>query len=239
MPERWQVMSDQLSLLEKSALTIDLERRSEYTQGKGWRIDDHHAQLPSEPPGEPLEHGSFRIAQEIMRSYQFPPPDLIVGIFRPDDPLERRVMLLEARFLWFRFVFGVRVTGVIDEQTPEEYTWGYSYATLDSHFERGEISFSITKNLASGEVDFRIKSFSRRGTIKNIFYRIGFWMFGRRLQLRFAQDSLLRMQKLIQEKLQSTTIPKPESAKSSPIKPVSEDPKAAEKLETLKTTGRT
>jgi hypothetical protein len=237
--ERWQIMSDQLSKLEGSALTIDLERRSEYTEGRGWRIDDHHGELPSETSGEPLEHGSFRIAQEIMRGYKFPPPDLIVGIFRPDDPLEKRVMLLEARFLWFRFLFGVRVTGVVDEHTPDEYTWGYSYATLDGHFERGEISFTITKNLVSGAIDFRIKSFSRRGTIQNIFYRIGFWMFGRRLQVRFAQASLLRMQKLVREQLHSTPSTVPESSKNPVIKPASQDPQAAEKLETLRTTGRT
>ncbi|WP_310395942.1 hypothetical protein [Hymenobacter sp.] len=42
-------------------------------------------------------------AQDVLRRYAFPPPDLITGIFAPDAPLENRVMVLRAQFLFFKF----------------------------------------------------------------------------------------------------------------------------------------
>ena len=232
MTERWQQLNQRLLQLEQANLTIDLERRSQYTATQGWRIDRHEAELPPEPRGAPLERGAFSVAQTMMRLYKFPPPDLITGIFRPDDQLERRVMLLEGRFLWFRFLFGVRVTAIMSTQTPTEYIWGYRYATLEGHFERGEIEFRVVKNAQTGAVKFCIESFSRTGTIKNILYRLGFWLFGRSLQLRFAKGSLRRMQRLVQEELANA--PKLEAAQSVPVTPAPKDSKAAEKLEELK-----
>jgi hypothetical protein len=205
-PENLDRYRSRLESLSKLGLNLDLERRSDYTAQAGWNVDQHEAELPPEPPGKPLEHGSFEAAKQIMREYRFPPPDLITGIFLPDQPLETRVMLLRARFLIFTFYFGVRVGGVTDttQDTPEgpEQIWGYNYATLEGHFERGQIEFSIYKRLATGEVGFRIHSFSRTGTITNIFYRVGFFLFGRALQRRFARQSLKRMQMLVKESLE-------------------------------------
>jgi hypothetical protein len=205
MPERWEQFHDRLGLLEKLKLNLDLERRHEYSEVGGWRIDRHEADLPSEPPGEPIANGSFEAAKSITGLYQFPPPDLITGIFRPDGSLEGRVMLLEARFLWFRFWFGVRITnvtdGIFETEAGRERQWGYSYATLEGHFERGQITFTVAKNLETGTVSFRITSFSQRGSIRNLFYRFGFWVFGRMLQERFVRESLSRMQLLVKEKL--------------------------------------
>ena len=205
MPERWEQFNDRLGTLEKLNFNLDLEHRHGYSEINGWRIDQHEVDLPSETPGEPVQNGSFRAAKSITALYQFPPPDLITGIFRPDGPLEGRVMLLEARFLWFWFFFGVRITqvtdGIFETQTGREQRWGYSYATLEGHFERGQITFTVAKNLETGGVSFRITSFSQRGRIRNLFYRLGFWLFGRTLQERFVRESLSRMQSLVQEKM--------------------------------------
>lgn len=194
-----------LIALTQLKLNLDLERHSEYTAQAGWNVDQHEAELPPEPPGEPTPHGSFRAAQQIAREYRFPPPELITGIFLPDQPLETRVMLLRARFLIFTFYFGVRVGGVTDtvQDAPQgqERVWGYNYATLEGHFERGQIEFSVHKRITTGQVAFRIRSFSRTGTITNVFYRIGFLIFGRALQRRFARESLRRMQMLVREAL--------------------------------------
>ncbi len=194
-----------LEALEAAKYNLDLERTSDYTAKAGWNIDQHQAELPPEAPGEPIPGGSFRAAQQIVREYRFPPPDLITGIFLPDQPLETRVMLLRARFLVFTFYFGVRIGGVKDElqDTPQgqERVWGYNYATLEGHFERGQIEFTVHKNLTSGAVSFQIHSFSRAGTISNPIYKIGFLIFGRALQRRFARESLRRMQVLVREAL--------------------------------------
>ncbi|RZK23681.1 MAG: DUF1990 family protein, partial [Hymenobacter sp.] len=146
----------------------------------------------------------FAAAQALLRRYTFPPPGLITGIFDPSVPLENRVMLLRARFLGFSFWFGVRVSGVTDEAarpTPAgpERVWGYGYRTLEGHFERGQIDFAIHKNLATGAVQFGIHAVSQTGHIRNPFYWLGFKLFGRGLQRRFARESLARMRRLVSQ----------------------------------------
>lgn len=233
MSEPWESHKHRLRALEKLPFNLDLARREEYTRQAGWRIDDYEALLPAELPGLPLENGSFQAAQSILRDYRFPPPDLITGIFYPNQPLQERIMLLRGRFLGFSFYFGVRVTGVIDElrETPsgKERVWGYSYATLEQHFEQGQIEFSIVKQLQSGAVRFKVHAFSRTGVIRNPFYRIGFRIFGRYLQRRFAQDSLRRMQQLVLEKLQTGALQSP----TVPVQAAAADPKADARLEDL------
>jgi hypothetical protein len=222
-----------LDALAKLKLNLDLERREEFTAANGWHLDHYEADLPAEAPGEPEESGSFRAAQTVLREYKFPPPDLITGIFVPDTPLEQRVMLLKARFLLFTFYFGVKVSGVVDERRGEgaaqERVWGYRYATLEGHFERGQIEFLIVKTLATGHVKFKISAFSKTGTIKNIFYRIGFALFGRRLQIRFSRDSLKRMQHLVAESLHTGRV----GGSTPPVQPASSEAGAQDKLEQL------
>jgi Domain of unknown function (DUF1990) len=231
MPERWEQFQDRLGSLEKLKLNLDLERRHGYSEVGGWRIDRHEADLPSEPPGEPIANGSFEAAKSIASLYQFPPPDLITGIFRPDGPLEGRVMLLEARFLWFQFWFGVRITnvtdGIFETEAGRERQWGYSYATLEGHFERGQITFTVAKHLETGAVSFRIASFSQRGSIRNLFHRFGFWVFGRMLQERFVRESLSRMQLLVNEKPVTGKVQSP----STPVTNGTGDSVIDEKLE--------
>jgi hypothetical protein len=189
------------SLLETYAHTkvnydVDAPEKDAAT---GWRLDDYATDLPSEPPGPAQTQGSFAAAVEVLRNYKFPPPGLITGIFAPGQPLENRVMVLRAQFLGLRFFFGVRVVDVVDEAsrtTPAgpEQVWGYGYRTLEGHFERGQIDFSIHKSLATGAVQFRIHAVSQKGTIRNPFY----W-----LQRRFARQSLRRMRWLVAEALAS------------------------------------
>ena len=222
-----------LDSLEKLGLNLDLERREDFTAANGWNLDHYEADLPSESPGEPLEGGSFRAAQTVLREYKFPPPNLITGIFVPDEPLERRVMLLRARFLGFTFYFGVKVNGVSDElregKSGQERVWGYRYATLEGHFERGQIEFLIVKNLQTGSVQFRIDAFSKTGLIRNPIYRLGFGLFGRHLQRRFARQSMLRMQTLVAHALKNGQV-----AGSTPqISSAQNNPEAQDKLEEL------
>jgi uncharacterized protein (UPF0548 family) len=77
--------------------------------------------------------------------------------------------------------------------------WGYGYRTLEGHFEKGQINFSVHKNLTTGAVHFRIQAMSQPGHIRNPFYWVGFKLFGRGLQRRFAHQSLARMRQLVAE----------------------------------------
>ena len=185
--------------------TIDLARRDSFVAAAGWHVDAREAPLPSELPGPPADDGPFAAACAIVAQYSFPPSRLIRGRFDPAAPLANRAMLLTARYLWMTFELPVRVSRVIDltreGRHGSEYAWGYSYQTLAGHIERGEITFEIVKQLATGEVAFRIHSFSQTGHIANLLHRIGFRLVGRRLQRRFAEESLRNMQLLVGAKV--------------------------------------
>ena len=201
-PPLWEQYRARLDAYADTKVNYDFARQNEYTSATGWRLDDYETDLTPEAPGPPAPAGSFAIAQDVLRRYAFPPPDLITGIFKPDGPLENRVMLLRAHFLVFNFYFGVRVSEVTNEAARAmpngpERVWGYGYRTLEGHFERGQIDFTIHKNITSGAVQFRIHAVSQPGQIRNPFYWVGFKLFGRALQRKFARESLRRMKKMV------------------------------------------
>lgn len=239
----WRRYQAQIDALRDLPLNFELDRRHEYTAANGWHIDDYEADLPFEPPGAPLPGGPWEIAREMLREYRFPDPSIITGIFYPDRPLEDRVMLLRARFLWITFYFGVRVGGVVDNTVDgplgRERRWGFNYQTLQGHFERGQMDFTVVKALDTGRVVFRIHAFSRAATISNLLYRIGFRLFGRWLQRRFARRSLARMQMLVRERL-TTAQPaaQPVADESPPVRPAGVEPAAAAKLDEVQETMR-
>ena len=205
-PAPWEQHRAQLEAFRKAKVNYDPNRVHEYTATTGWRIDDYETDLPSEPPGPPVAGGSWEAACEVVREYRFPPPDLVTGIFVPDQPLHERVMLIRGQFLGFTFWFGVQIGGVTDEtrESPDvgpERVWGYHYRTLEGHFEKGQIDFTVHKHLRTGRVLFRVHAYSQPDHIRNIFYRIGFKLFGRMLQRKFARESLRRIRELVEAKL--------------------------------------
>ena len=213
-PPLWEQFRARLDAYADAEVNYDFARQSEYTSATGWRLDDYETDLPAEAPGPPAAAGAFAAAQDVLRRYAFPPPDLITGIFKPDGPLENRVMVLRAQFLFFKFYFGVRVSGVTDQATRAtpagpERVWGYGYRTLEGHFERGQIDFTIHKNLTTGTVQFRIHAVSQSGQIRNPFYWVWFKLFGRVLQRKFARESLRRMRELVAVALAGAPVPQP------------------------------
>lgn len=237
-PPAWKQYSPYFERYRSAKLNFDLDRREEYTEKYGWRIDKYAVDLPKEPPGPPQERGSWTLACDVLRNYEFPDPSLITGIFVPDEPLEERIMVLRAHFWFFTFFFGAKIGTVVNEQRTDEtrgeaQVWGYSYRTLEGHFEMGEITFEIWKYLASGEVEFRIHAYSKPTLIRNIFYRIGFWMFGRSLQVRFARTAMERMQKIVISRLTHTE----DETEKPAIQPTSAEPEAQEKVEEVKSEG--
>ncbi|WP_412067799.1 DUF1990 family protein [Rubrivirga sp. IMCC43871] len=231
----WRRYQDRLKAVETAATNFELREDHDYTEADGWRLDHHVGELPAEPPGPPLAPeapgASWAVARELVRGYAFPDPKLITGIFSPDAPISGRPMLLRARFLGFTFWFGVRLSDETDEvrQTDDGpvHVYGYSYATLEGHFERGRITFEVRKHARTGAVDFHIDAFSKPDRIRNPFYRIGFKLFGRRLQLKFAHTAIERMQRFVGEELaaRAVGVPAPERETVEPRRP---DAEAAE-----------
>ncbi|MGI4759629.1 MAG: DUF1990 family protein [Janthinobacterium lividum] len=211
-PPAWEQYRAQLAAYAHAKVNYDYEQVHEYSSATGWRIDKYQTDLPAEAPGPPAAQGAFAAAQAVMRRYAFPPPDLITGYFDPSQPLAQRIMVLRAHFLVFNFYFGVRVVDVVDEAAQAspagpERVWGYGYRTLEGHFEKGQINFSVHKNLGTGAVQFRIQAMSQPGHIRNPFYWLGFKLFGRTLQRRFAHQSLARMRRLVTEALAQPPAP--------------------------------
>ena len=115
-------------------------------------------------------------------------------------------MLLELRFWGLRFHVGVRVGGTYDETRDLDgrkgRVWGWSYRTLQGHLEMGQMDYELWKFLDTGEVEFRIHAVSRAARIPNPIVRLGFRLFGRREQVRFARRACDRMARLTAAELE-------------------------------------
>jgi uncharacterized protein (UPF0548 family) len=171
-----------------------------HTPAEGWHVDDLRQALPPEPPGQPIEGGSWEIARRLMCGYEFADPSIVRAVYDPDEPLEGRAMLLELRFYGLRFRSGVRVSSVYDEERAEDgraaRVWGWAYQTLEGHLEMGQMDWQVWKWVDTGEVEFRIQAYSRASRERNALVRLGFRIFGRREQLAFLHSTMKRMRRL-------------------------------------------
>jgi len=165
-----------------------------------WNRDERVQPLPPEPPGPPQPGRSWEIARRLMRGYEFADPSMVRAHYDPDAPLEGRDMLLEVRFHGLVLYEGCRITNVLDRTEQEAgrpvRLWGWSYATLQGHFEQGEMSWEVLKWLDTGEVAFRVRARSRPSPDANLVQRLGFRLVGRREQLRFYDSCCERARRL-------------------------------------------
>ena len=178
-----------------------------------WHVDSAAALVGREPPGEPVPGGPFETARRLVSQYEFADAHILRGVYRTDCDLLGRDMLLEGRFWILRFYFGVRVTGVFDgtrdtEHGPER-VWGWCYQTLQGHLEQGRLNYEVIKNLATGQVAFRVTGYSRRSGIPNPVVRWGFGVFGRWTQQRFYRNIQRRMFRLMQAAQRGEELPAP------------------------------
>jgi uncharacterized protein (UPF0548 family) len=189
-----------LEALRDKTFNFDPDQAEHFTTANGWHVDDYRQPLPPEPPGPPTPGGSFEVAQRLMRDYEFADPAIVRAVYADDSPFETRDMLLEGRFWGLRFHFGVRVGGLVDKELAADgrplRRWGWNYRTLQGHLEMGQMDYEVRKWLDSGEVEFRIHAFSRPAHIPNPVIRLGFRLFGRRVQRRFARHACQRMARL-------------------------------------------
>ena len=173
----------------------------------GWHLDDMREPLPHEPSGDPVDDGSWEVARELMRAYQVADPAVVRGTYRHDAPLDGRDMLLQIRFVGLRFYVGVRVTEVYDETREVDgrpaRIFGWSYGTLEGHFEEGQMHYEVWKWLDTGDVEFRLHAFSRTARSGPPLLRLGFRLLGRREQLRFYRQVCLRMGRLTVAELET------------------------------------
>jgi uncharacterized protein (UPF0548 family) len=191
-----------LASLAGRSLNFDPAEIAAADRATGWHVDDYRQALPAEPPGQPLAGGSFEIARRLMRDYAFADPAIIRAVFDPAGELAGRNILLQAHFGPLRFLLGCRVGTITDAtRTVDERAvrvWGWSYGTLEGHFERGQMDFAVWKWLDDGAVEFRIHAVSRRARAGNPLVRLGFRLVGRHEQVRFARRACARMAELVE-----------------------------------------
>jgi len=196
-----------LAELADRPLNFDPEALAGASARTGWHVDDYRQPLPAEAPGEPAGGGSFAVARQLMRDYAFADPAIVRAVFDPALGLANRNMLLQLRFGPLRFLLGCRVGAIADETRTvdgrEVRIWGWSYGTLAGHFERGQMDFAVWKWLDDGTVEFRIHVVSQRADAHNPVIRLGFRLFGRSQQVRFARRACERMRQLVERDLQS------------------------------------
>jgi len=211
-------VDESAALKELSGRTINYDPAAAPLDGRPaghWHVDAGDTVIGREPPGEPVPGGPWGTACLLVRQYEFAEPRILRAAYRGSDALPGRYMLLEGRFFGLRFYLGVRITCVTDEtrdgDSGPERVWGWSYQTLQGHLEQGRLSYEVIKNLASGEVTFRVAGYSRRAPISNPVIRLGFVLFGRWTQRRFYRAIQARLRRLIREAQRGQPLPEPET----------------------------
>lgn len=192
--------SDREMLAEIARWPINYDPDAPHDEAHGWRIDDYCEPLPSEPPGPPVAGGPFERCQTLLREYKVADPKMVKAVYDEDAPLQGRNMLLKFRFGPIRFRAGCRVGDVTDEERTEDgrpvRVWGWAYQTLQGHFEQGQMNWEVWKWTDTGEVQFRIHSYSRGTKAGNPILRLGFRLVGQKQRRIYLTHACERMASL-------------------------------------------
>lgn len=112
-----------------------------------------------------------------------------VGIASKPKAIEAgTIVAVQAQVFGLWTLNAARIVYLIDQQTGSMTRFGFAYGTLPDHVERGEERF-LVEQLEDGSVWYDIFAFSRP---QHFLARFGFPVT-RRLQRRFARESLARM----------------------------------------------
>jgi uncharacterized protein (UPF0548 family) len=202
--------SPALTALARRQVNFDSTRVHEYVADRGWRVDDMVEPLPHESSGRPREGGSWAVAREAMDTYQLADPAVVSATYDRSTPLEGRDMLLRIRYGPLRFDVGVRIGEVyentIEIEGREVLVSGWSYRTLEGHFEEGQMHYELWKWLDSGDVEFHLRAVSRPARRGNWLLRTGFRLFGRSRQLRFYRQVCRRIKRLTEAQMESERV---------------------------------
>lgn len=152
--------------------------------GPPWRVDRHRDVVGHELPGPPVPGAVWEAACEVVRDYDFVPPELLRAAYRR-GPLVGRDILLIGHAGPVCVLMGVRVTSLVNESDATHCTWGWAYRTLEGHLQCGEVRYRVTKDLRTGEVAFAADVTWRPAPELGPGLRLAWTLLGRRRQRRF------------------------------------------------------
>jgi uncharacterized protein (UPF0548 family) len=197
-----------LAQLAHEPVNYDADRLDPDRPPARWLVDDRCQALPGEPPGEPVDEGSFEIAARLIRGYEFADPSIVRAFYDPEAPLRGRNMLLELRALGLLSIHaGVRVVEVYDDtrqiQGRPVRVFGWSYRTLHGHVEEGQMDWQVWKWTDTGAVEFHVHAVSRPAPIPNLIVRLGFLLVRRHERALFLDSTQRRMRVLTEAGLKA------------------------------------
>jgi uncharacterized protein (UPF0548 family) len=187
-----------LAALSIKPLNFDPASLAHASPATGWTITDLCQTLPPEPPGAPVEYGSWQIARQLMRGYEFADPSIVRAYYDPEQPLQGRNMLLKLQALGIAHLYvGVRVGDVYEELREiggdRARVWGWNYRTLEGHVEMGQMDWEVWKWLGDGQVQFRVHAVARVAHIPNPIVRLGFNVLREHERRAFLHSTKQRM----------------------------------------------
>lgn len=149
-----------------------------------------------EPPGDPMQAGLHRALAEVVFSYRAFPESLVTpNLLR--TPLEAgdTVGTQYHLFPGIDLFFASRVLETFD--APQDGIWrtGFTYTTLVGHPVMGSETFSVEKNLTTGEITVALRSWSQPITRLARCFAIPC----RILQARAGRAAVERLRKLAEE----------------------------------------
>ena len=128
--------------------------------------DAYERVVAVEAVGQPETRGPFRRVADAILRYHIFPDWLVTGILQR-VPLELgdAVGICSHCFPGIDLFFAARVIERFDERAGNIWRTGFTYRTLRGHPELGEETFSVEKDLATGEVTTALRSWSRPGIL--------------------------------------------------------------------------
>ncbi|HUE95702.1 MAG TPA: DUF1990 family protein [Longimicrobiaceae bacterium] len=186
-------LATRLDRLGGRGVNFDADQ-SEMSVAAGWNEYASEALIARESSGPPIDGGPFQRAEIAVANYQFSDPRIVVGHFDSESRLLGRRMLLEMTALRvFHYLGGVVVNAVRFEEQDGQHVFGFRYDTLTGHLERGSEWFTVTKDVRSGEIRFRVEAAWLPGDFPNGWSRLGFKLLGPYYQRRWHHEAHQRL----------------------------------------------